>query len=115
MRIVIEHKNIIIATDVRMANTFWSRFKGWMGKKYVGDHEALIIQPCASVHTFGMKFAIDVLFLNSNNQVIHQMSDLKPNRISALIPHTCTIIELKEGTLCRLNVELLDVVSFENR
>jgi uncharacterized membrane protein (UPF0127 family) len=101
-----------IAYEVRIANTFITRLQGWMGKQSATEGEALVISPCSSIHTFGMKFAIDVLFLNSNDQVIHRIQNLKPNRVSRVISSASKVIELRAGTIEQLDIKLQDEVRF---
>ncbi len=56
-------RNTLLATDVRLANTFRARFLGLMGVSSMPMGEGLRIEPCTSVHTFFMKISIDLVFL----------------------------------------------------
>jgi uncharacterized membrane protein (UPF0127 family) len=51
-----------IASRCYLANRFFSRLKGLLGKEYMSDGEGLLISPCSSVHTMGMKICIDVVY-----------------------------------------------------
>ncbi|WP_127580770.1 DUF192 domain-containing protein [Paenibacillus koleovorans] len=97
-----------VASRVTIADTFISRLKGWLGKNQVHEEEALIIRPCSSVHTFGMKMAIDVLFLDSSNQIIYFIQSMRPNRIGKHISGSKQVIELREGTIQRLGIKMQD-------
>ncbi len=77
----------VLATNVRVADTLFTRMKGLLGRKELPQGEALWIKPCFSVHTFFMQFPIDVLFLNKKNQVIAVVSNLTPNRLTRLYPN----------------------------
>ena len=61
--------------------------------------EALWIKPCMSIHTFFMKFPIDVIFLNKRNQMIAAKRNLKPNRLTRLYPKAISVLELPAGVL----------------
>ena len=91
------HKEL--ATEVKVADTLFTRMKGLLGRKELPFGEALWIKPCFSVHTFFMKFAIDVIFLNKTNQVIAAVSNLTPNRVPRLCPQSFSVLELPTGTI----------------
>ena len=102
-----------LATNVRVADTLFTRMKGLLGKRELPKGEALWIKPCFSVHTFFMKFPIDVLFLNKQNQVIAAVSNLKPNRITRIYPQSLSVLELPTGTIDDTNTELGDEIEIE--
>lgn len=75
------------------ADTFWKRLKGLM---FLSDfRDQIMIQPCNQVHTFFMRFAIDIYFLDENHQVIDVQFQLKPWRISKKVKSAKAIIEVK--------------------
>ncbi|WP_175911945.1 MULTISPECIES: DUF192 domain-containing protein [unclassified Burkholderia] len=59
-------------TGVRVAVTESARerMKGLLGRDALGPDEALLLARCGAVHTFGMRFAIDVLFVSRTNRVV---------------------------------------------
>jgi len=84
--------------------------KGLLGKKELPFGEALWIKPCFSVHTFFMKFPIDVIFLNKTNQVIAAVSNLTPNRMTRLYPQSFSVLELPTGTIDASNTKIGDII-----
>ena len=99
-----------LATNVRVADTLFTRMKGLLGKKELPIGEALWIKPCFSVHTFFMKFPIDVLYLDKRNQVIASVSNLSPNRMTRLYPQSFSVLELPPGTIAATNTEVGDEI-----
>jgi len=91
-------KNTLADNAVLAANLF-SRAKGLLGKKELKIGAALILKPCNSIHTFFMRFPIDVLFLDKNNLVIETKSNLKPFRFTRLYFNSALVIELPAGTI----------------
>ncbi|WP_136513119.1 DUF192 domain-containing protein [Geomonas edaphica] len=89
-----------VAGNVTVAGSFFSRLKGLIGKKSLPDGEALWIKPCNSVHTFGMRFPIDVVFLDRDLQVVAVKARLRPNAISGIHRKACSVLELPAGALC---------------
>jgi len=102
------HKEL--ATEVKVADTLFTRMKGLLGRKELPFGEALWIKPCFSVHTFFMKFPIDVIFLNKKNQVIASVSNLSPNRMTRLYPQSFSVLELSVNTIEGTETELQDLI-----
>ena len=88
-----------VATKVERADTAASRSKGLLGRESLAADEALWIVPCPMIHTFFMKFPIDVLFLDADLQVRRVIEDLKPWRLSPWVLSARSVLELKGGAL----------------
>ena len=88
-----------IAANVRIADTFLKRFIGLLREKEIKAHDGLLIDPCNQVHTFGMKFDIDVVFLSKSGEIVHTESEMTPGNISPTIKKCRTVLELKAGTI----------------
>lgn len=100
MAIVNTARNIILAETIQIAANFWRRLKGLLGTRELPEGEALMIMPCNSVHTFGMKYPIDVIFIGKDNRVLKTVSTMKPGRVSAAVSASY-VVELPAGTLDR--------------
>jgi len=70
-------KGTVLAEKAKIANTSWLRMKGLLGKSGLEHGEGLIIVPCSAIHTFFMKFAIDVAFVDKNGVVVKLKKALK--------------------------------------
>jgi uncharacterized membrane protein (UPF0127 family) len=97
VRITNQTRGTLLASDAREARTFWSRLVGLLGKSALAPGEALVIDPCTSVHTAFMRFTIDVLYVNREGEVIKVVPELKPFRMSAAGSMRCFVIELPSG------------------
>lgn len=82
-----------------------SRLKGLLGTRSLPDGEGLWIQPCQSVHTFFMRYPIDVLFLNKEGSVIYATT-LAPWRMSRWVRGANGVLELPAGTLNRTQTQI---------
>ena len=71
----------------------------------------LWIAPCEAVHTFGMKFPIDVVFLDRHNRVNGLRVSLRPRRIAVCLS-AHSVLELPEGAIGRTCIELGDHLEF---
>jgi uncharacterized protein len=73
--------------------------KGLLGKNSLMAGEGLLIRPCKGIHTFGMRFPIDVLFLDKNSHVIAIIKNIQPNKMTRLYLGASGVIELSAGTI----------------
>lgn len=81
------------ATDVRVyhARSFVARLFGLLGRRPLAAGEALWLQPCASVHTLGMRYAIDVVFLDRGGRVIATRDALEPRKLAGARQARCAV------------------------
>ena len=92
-----------LATALIPAFDSASRRRGLLGRTGLADDEALIIAPSNAVHTFGMKFPIDVIYVSRDGLVLKVRSNLQPNRVSAAWG-AFAVIELAAGTADRVGL-----------
>jgi uncharacterized protein len=85
------------------AGGFFSRARGLLGGERLRDYEALWIRPCGSVHTVGMRYAIDVLFLDHRQRVLMVKHHLEPLRFSGT-GRAHSTVELLAGTAAAIAV-----------
>lgn len=98
--------------EVSDANTFWTRLRGLLGRHELPQHQGLLIQPCHSVHTLGMRFAIGVLFLDREQRVLFQIQEMPPGRFSPIVRGARQVLELHPAQLARCPVQLGERLSF---
>lgn len=65
------------------ARTLWQRLRGLIARPALKAGEGLLITPCNSVHTVGMRYALDLVFLDNVGNVVKCVADLKSNRMTA--------------------------------
>ena len=91
-------QNNILALNVVLADTFLTRLKGLLATKQLETGKGLVIRPCSSIHTVGMNYDIDVVFVGSDDNVLKVVSNMPANRF-ALCRKSSYIIELPAGTI----------------
>lgn len=101
-------KQTWLATKVRKADNFLTRLIGLLKRTHLGPEEALWLMPSKGIHTIGMKFPIDVVFLNRDHQVLGLMSGLVPYRVSAVHLRGYSVLELPNGTIKKSCTEIGD-------
>jgi len=95
--------------EADVADTFFSRFRGLMGKSPI--ERPLWIVPCADIHTFFMKEAIDAVFLSKEGKVLRVAEVMPKNKMSGMVQGGHSVLELPAHTLAGMG--LLDVRAFE--
>jgi uncharacterized membrane protein (UPF0127 family) len=104
-----------LARRVEKAHTAWSRLKGLLGRRHLPEGEALWLAPCRSVHTFGMGFGIDVLFLDAELRTVGLEENLIPQRVSGIHWKARSVLELPMGTLRRTETRVGDRIEIRGK
>ena len=89
----------LLADRAERATSFRDRFVGLMGRRSLALGEGLHIDPCNSIHTFFMRIAIDVAFLDAQGVIVKQFHALPPWRGTAPYFQAKSVLELPAGTL----------------
>ncbi|MDD5692812.1 MAG: DUF192 domain-containing protein [Candidatus Omnitrophica bacterium] len=108
MRLINHTKGVVLAEDIFVARSFFSKIKGLIGRKLLLPGQGIILEPCNSIHTFFMRFPIDVLFVNRKYRVIKAIPDFYPNKISLIYWRSARVIELPAGTIKSTDTQLQD-------
>ncbi|WP_242848989.1 DUF192 domain-containing protein [Syntrophomonas palmitatica] len=104
-------KNTIITQTEEQANTFLTRLKGLLGRKFLPPEKGMLIYPCKQIHSCFMKFNFDAIFLARDNRVVFIMEDIKPFRFSPLIREAFAVLELPAGTVRDTHIEVGDLLA----
>ncbi len=96
-------RRVLLAQNVKIANTHWTRLRGLMGTTQSTFHpgQALWIVPCRGIHTIAMRFPLDLLYLDRYSRVVHLEEDVKPWRFAAIKLRAASVLELPPGTIQR--------------
>ena len=78
VKVRIVNNNQLIGDKIGVADSFFDRLKGLLGKAKLQEGEGLILSPCNAIHCIGMRFAIDVIFMNKHKQIIWIRENMKP-------------------------------------
>jgi uncharacterized protein len=112
-RITDKYSGAILADRARRATTFRERLQGLLGQTALLPGEALHLAPCRSVHTFFMRFPVDVLFLDSEDAVVRAIHSLQPWRATRLHRDALSALELPAGTLAKSGTGVGHRIRFE--
>ncbi len=99
----------VLTNQCRFANTFWKRLVGLLNRRSLRTGEGLLLDRCYGIHTIGMRFAIDVLFLDQDLRVLRTVEALPPFR-SCAVKRAVYVLELPVGTIRRTRTEAGDQI-----
>lgn len=101
-----------VAARVRHADRPWSRLWGLLGRASLARDEGLLLTPCTSIHTFFMRFAVDVLYLDRDHVVVKAVRALRPFRLSACLRGAHSVLELPVGAIEASGTQTGDQLAF---
>jgi uncharacterized membrane protein (UPF0127 family) len=99
LRVVNVTRQKVLAEDAIPARTFWQRLRGLMGRPFLPAGEGLVLFGDNSIHSFFMRFPIDVLYIDGENSVIRLTRGMRPWRVGPLVRGCCVIVELSPGVI----------------
>lgn len=99
MKISISYNNKLISNQIILADSFYHRLLGLMFKGKIEDGDGLLISPCNSIHTFFMKYPLDIVFIGHKNQVVKIIRNLKPWKMTWIYFKAIKTLELPAGKL----------------
>ena len=102
----------MVGTRIKIADTSLTRLIGLVGKRRLDAGCGLLIKPSSGIHTFGMRFAIDVVALSRNLQVLKLWHGLAPFRMTSIQLKTHCILELPAGQIRNCRIEIGDQLEF---
>jgi uncharacterized membrane protein (UPF0127 family) len=105
-----ETRGTILGNRIEVADTSLTRMVGLLGRRGVDAGGGLWIRPSSGVHTFFMRFPIDVIGLDKNMRVIKLWKDLVPYRVTSVSLQLRSVIELPAGRIVECGVQLGDVL-----
>lgn len=104
----------MLAENARIAADFFSRLKGLLGTQSLPAGEGLLIEPCSGIHMFGMKYAIDALFLDKQLRVVGVVHSIAPGSLSKTYKGAHSCLELPAGVLKETGTCEGDQIVFSN-
>src|SRR5262249_36505073 len=87
----------VLAGELKLAHTHWTRLRGLLGTRRLERGQGLWLKPCNQIHMFGMRYPVDVVFLDGDDRIVHTIAALAPWRVSPRIGDACSVLELPAG------------------
>jgi len=93
-------RKTVVSDRCRFANSVFKRMIGLLNRKSLAQGEGLLLDRCYGIHTFGMRFPIDVLFLDKELHVMRAVLALPPLR-TCVVKYAIYVLELPVGSIQR--------------
>ena len=110
-KLINKTKNNVIVENIILADNFWTRMCGLMGKKELKNNEGLLLKPCNAVHMMFMRFPIDVIFLDKEFMVVKIIDNLRPWCTSPIVRDAFHVVELGAGITAQKRINIGDKLS----
>jgi uncharacterized membrane protein (UPF0127 family) len=98
----------MLCKNCSVADNPLTRMKGLLGRETLNVDEGLLIVPCSSIHMFGMKFPLDVIFLTRENVVTDFVENIAPGKIYTAKRHhgkAHSALEVAAGTVAQKGLQ----------
>jgi uncharacterized protein len=102
---------VVVCEECLVAATPFTRLRGLLGRKSLPRGQGILLRPAGSVHTFFMRFTIDVVFLDDELRVVAIAADLRPWRAAGK-RGARAVLELPAGECARRGLAVGDQVRF---
>ena len=105
----------ILCENCAIADNPFTRIRGLLGRSSLEENEGLLIVPCPSIHMFGMKFALDVIFISRENIVVDFVENIAPGKAYVAkkeIGKAHSALELAPGIVSTTGTQRGDKIDF---
>jgi uncharacterized membrane protein (UPF0127 family) len=106
-------RNTVLATCMEVADSSAKRNKGLLGRECLARGEGLWIHPCEAIHTFWMRFPIDLVYLDRKMRIRKLVCAVPPWRLSACL-RAHSVLELPSGTIRETQTQPGDTLEFSD-
>lgn len=111
LRVVNATRRAVLATQLEVAGSNTARRKGLLGRDQLAEGGGMWITPCESVHTFFMRFPIDLIYLDRKHRIRKVRHSVTAWRVSACFA-AHSVLELPAGVACATGTQCGDIVEF---
>lgn len=101
MRVVraANQRGLLLGDRISIADRWWPRLKGLLGRPGLAPGEGMLLRPCRAVHMMGMRFPLDIAFLDQEGTVVAAYPNLRPGARTRWHRRADGALELPAGTL----------------
>jgi uncharacterized membrane protein (UPF0127 family) len=110
VRVTNTTRDTLLVAQCEQARSFFARGRGLMGRDHLDAGSGLLIDPCSSIHTFFMRFPIDVVFIDRAGRVVGLRAAMPPGRPYAGAWGARAVIELPAGVIAASRTEVGDTL-----
>jgi uncharacterized membrane protein (UPF0127 family) len=112
LRAVISNRGTVLCEHLEVAASLIGKMIGLLGRSGLAPDQGLKLEGAWSIHTVGMRFSIDVVFLDKLDKVLAIHPDLAPGRLALSVVGATSVVELPAGTVEKVGLRVGDHVEF---
>ena len=112
IRVVNTTRESVLGSGVAVADSWWTRVRGFLGRPAPEHGQGLLLSPCRAVHMVGMSYPLDVVFVGRTGQVVAAYSALKPLRRTKYHRTAEYALELPAGTILATHTQTGDQLTW---
>lgn len=105
-------REMMLLESAELADSIFSRMKGLLGRSGLAAGQGMVLKPANSIHTVGMKFSLDVLFVDRGGTVLRVIENMSPGRAGVLVRKSVYVIEMAAGELKKTGTAVGDKLTF---
>ena len=113
LRVVNRTRGTLVGASIRVAESGLTRIVGLLGERELLPGDGLLIVPSQGVHTLGMRFAIDIVVLDGEWNVIAIRRELRPFRMTRVFWKAAAVLELRSGIVDSSSTLVGDTLEFQ--
>ncbi|HSH98542.1 MAG: DUF192 domain-containing protein [Methylophilaceae bacterium] len=104
--------NQLVVNQVWLAKNVLQRMRGLLFRKPLERGQAMLIRPCSSIHTIGMSYPLDIVFIDAQGIVLKTLRNVRPLRMAFAI-NAYAAIEFYAGEIERIEIQLGDYLNWK--
>jgi uncharacterized protein len=112
LRVVNETRHTVLGVRVLMADSLYGRLRGFLFRKAPVMGEGILLTPCKGIHMYGMRFPLDVLFIEHTGRVMAIHEGLAPGRRTPVYTQSNYALELPAGAVAATRTLVGDQLSW---
>lgn len=105
-------RGTLLGTEVRLADSWFGRLRGFLMRPEPRAGEGILLVPCDAIHTWGMTFDLDVIFLNGSGDVLAVEENLPPRKTCGRVHGARYVLEVPAGTIRATGTAVGDTCSW---
>lgn len=110
VKITSRRRGLDVIAEVWLADHYWERLRGLLGRPLLRQGQGLLLRPCSSIHTLFMGYPLDIVFLDREGRILRIVKSLRPFHFALGLKGTYSTLELTEGATAALGMEVGDTL-----
>jgi uncharacterized protein len=103
----------VLGAEVAVADRWWTRLTGLLFRPHLRQGEGLLLKPCRAVHTCGMRYPIDVAYLDADGAIVGLWHEVPPGLRLPWCRAAASVLELPARTFAATGAQVGDLVRME--